>query len=465
MYNSDDKNEFTKEVDTSATSKKSVVAGEEVILDDSEKVEGSNSKKINTKILIGAICLILVVICVIAAVFIFKDKSSGDTDNKDDVDENYLLVKVSDTYEGLNYEEQKENVHQIGFFYDYSKNKEGYKIDVSYSKVSGLKDENTQNKINELLYNAEMSLYDDSCIQDKNVLYEHISNYTDVYIFNNVLSTLYCKEVCDIEGNSKYEYKAVNVNIKDFTEIEFSDIFTKNTNLDDVLSEKAKAMYNSQNFVFSISPKNIYIPLEDEKVETINLYSNMDKVAIYKRYADNTKIFNKTYKAMPYVFETKKFTETDSYGLVEDNLFIDTCNNVVTSKYNDNLKNASYELYKEAVNKAKNLSYSNPSKRYLVQLVTDIIEEEENYKLQVKYKAYEIDKKYFKDNIISFVVASENKKTKEYAEAEYFKNTVLDAENYLLNTQTETLEKKVDENGEVIKPKLNIEENSTGGNS
>jgi len=210
--------------------------------------------------------------------------------------------------------------------------------------------------------------------------------------------------------------------------------------------------------VFSVSPKNIYYLNSENKIKTINLYENRDIVAIYKRFYESRKMFEKTFNANPYIFTTKRFIESDIYGLEEDNLFIDTCNTLVDKEFNDKIKEVVNELYKEAVNKARNLSYSNPSKRYLVQIIPSV-EKNNNDKFDViiKYNTYEIDKKFFNENIEKFVIESENKVDRETNIVEYFKNTIMDADNYLNNLNTDIIKKQIDENGKEVSNQSQID--------
>ena len=453
MYNSDSKDEQTKEVSIKSVeekNKKSVVAGEEIILDDSRNEETIKDKKrLNKKILIGIIYIISIVICVVIYAILNNNKSSEDI--VDIEDESNLISSVTDTYEGLNYLSEKTIIKQIGFFYDYSRNLEGSKIEVSYIKVEGLKDNQLEEKINNLLMETANELYTEENVQDSNVLYDHIYNYTDVYIFNNVLSTLYCKEVCDINGNIQYEYKGLNVNLNNFSKIELKDVFINTTDINTIMNEDMKVLYNSDHFEFSISPKFIYIPLNGENVDKISLYENRNQVAIYKRFYSNTKMFEKTYNATPYVFTTKKFIETDLYGLVEDNMFIDTYNTLINTNYSEPVKEAIEFLYKDAINKSRNVAFSNPSNRYLVQIIPSVKEtENKTYEILVEYNIYQIDKQFFNEHIVEFVVESENKTDVELEAVEYFNNTTMDADKYLEDSINDILKLEVNSNGQNV---------------
>ena len=451
MSNSNIDNSETKEVDIQAN-KKSVVAGEEVKLQD-EKSEEKTKKLLNKKIIIGIICILAIISCVVVYTLFISDSKAEETSQLEE--ENALLITDNETYEGLNYSMTVEIIEQLGFFYDYSQELEGNKIDVSYIKIDGLKDVELENKINEKLKSEAESMYVSDNIQDSSILYDHIYNYTDVYIFNNVLSTLYCEEKCDVEGNVTYTYKSVNINLRDFTDFSLKDVFTNTTNVEEIINSQTDVTY-TESIVFSVSPKFVYVVGDNGKVDTLSLYENKDKVAIYKRFFDDKKLFDKTYNATPYAFTTKKFIESDVYGLEEDNLFIDTCNLTVNYDCSDEVKEASKTLYMEAVNKARNLAYGNPSKRFLVQIVSDIEKVSDNeYNLVVKYNEYEISKKFFDDNLIEFVVASENKYDEEISVVNYFDNTALNAAEYLNGMSSETMTKTVDADGVELKENIN----------
>lgn len=460
MYNPTGNNEETRKIDTQEIARKSVVAGEEIVLE--EQVEENTTKKPMNKKLISvcAIALIAIILCVVL-ICTNRNPKTGKNEVKSEIE---YLCNIGDTYEGLNYTTTKEQLEKIGFFFDHGRGLEGSKIDVSYIKVDGFKDSSIQSRVNDILKESAQSLYDSSMVQDEKVLYEHIYNYTDVYVFNNILSTMYCKEVCDVDGNVEYTYKGVNYQLRDFETIDLKEVFISDADLPSILGENNNSKYQAGTFEYSISPKYIYIP-EGKNVEHISLYENIDTVAIYKKYSDNKKMFKKTYNASPYTFTTKKFIETDLYGIADDTLFIDTENSLIKrEQYTQDVLDSLNELYKEATNKARNVAYSNPSKRYLVQIIPSIKEvkdEEKNkvtYDLNVEYNQYEIEKEFFNASIAQFIVASENKIYSEDEVVSYFdENTALAADSKLVSSKHEVFEKKVDEKGKEIKEDIKEE--------
>ena len=415
---------------------------------DTKEIEISHtidSKKSRSKIKYIALASIVGIVA-ISSVIVINFSSKKGKDVTDVEDDSYLISNESDTYEGFNYSQEKVTLEQQGFFYNYSKNQEGSKIDVSYYKVDGLIDNNLEDKINTYLKLTAEAMYDKNNLLDSNVLYDHISNYTDVYIFNNVLSTMYVEEFCDVEGNVQTKYSSVNINLKDLKEFDLKDVFRQNTDLKSIIPD-----YN-EDMVFSVSPKFIYYVNNKGNIQRANLYYYKDQVAIYKRFFDNTRLFEKTFNAYPYVFTTKKFVESDVYGMQDGNVFIDTCDTLVDSNYGKEVLSVAYKLYKDGVNKAKNLAYSNPKNRYLVQLVLSIDKDTLNnsYIIKVKYNAYKVQKNFFIEHIDEFMVASENKSMKEIDVISILDNPPIDGQNYIDSVANETLKIEVNENGEEI---------------
>lgn len=453
-------NDQTRKIDTQNVVRKSVVAGEEVVLEEIEDTV-ETKKPLNKKMII--ICVAIIIATVVCIVLICTNMNPKTGKNEVKSEDEYLC-KITDTYEGLNYITTVEDIEKIGFFYDYGRNLEGSKIDVSYIKVGGFKDSSLEEKVNDLLKETAQNMYDSSMVQDDKILYEHIYNYTDVYVFNNILSTMYCKEVCDVDGNVKYTYKGINYELRDFEPITLAEVFVSNANMSSILGDEMYSEYTKDSFEYSVSPKHVYVPVKED-VKTISLYENKDTVAIYKKYSDNKKMFKKTYNASPYVFTTKKFIETDLYGISDDTLFIDTDNSLIDrQEFNQDILDALNELYKDATNKARNVAYSNPSKRYLVQIVPNIkeVKDEEKkkttYELSVKYNEYEIEKEFFNSSIEEFIVASENKVEGEDKVVNYFENPVMNADDYLINSRKDLFEKTVDEKGKEVKEEIQTEE-------
>lgn len=401
-------------------------------------VTGFKSKKIYV---IGAIAALAIVGVVLTATLAPKKKNE---DNKE-ADDAHLAIKIGEKYEGLNYTREKETLVDEGFFYNYNKNQEGSKIDVSYIKVDGLIEDSLEKMINTTLKIAAESHYDENNLSDSNVLYDHISNYTDVYIFNNVLSTMYKHEFCDIEGNTKIEYFSININLKDNKEFKLEDVFINNADLSTIIPG-----YNSD-MTFCVSPKFVYYVDSSNKVQKVSLYENSENVAIYNRFFDNKRLFEKTYKSYPYAYTVKNLTESDVYGIQDGNVFIDTVDKLIGLDYPQKVIDEAYKLYKDGVNRGMNLAYSNPSKRYLIQLVPSIDKEDDDtYTIKVKYVAVNVDKNFFINSIDEFIVASENKSKSETETVNYLENPPLNGSYYLNGIINDTLRKQVNKEGEEI---------------
>jgi hypothetical protein len=174
-------------------------------------------------------------------------------------------------------------------------------------------------------------------------------------------------------------------------------------------------------------------------------------VAIYKRFFNNKRLFEKTYKSYPYAYTVKNLTESDVYGIQDGNVFIDTVDKLIGLDYPQKVIDEAYKLYKDGVNRGMNLAYSNPSKRYLIQLVPSIDKEDDDtYTIKVKYVAVNVDKNFFINSVDEFIVASENKSKTETETVNYLENPPLNGSYYLNGIINDTLRKQVNKEGEEI---------------
>ena len=57
------------------------------------------------------------------------------------------------------------------------------------------------------------------------------------------------------------------------------------------------------------------------------------------------------------------------------------------------------------------------------------------------------NKNLHNSNIEKFIIGSENREEEEIVKIAYFNNPIMDANNYLMKTETEIIEKIVDSNG------------------
>ena len=150
MYNSNSENSQIEDGNKAQTRKSSIVAGDEVVLNENSKdIDEKTKKLLNKKIVIGIICILAIIMCVVIYSVLL---SKNDNEQENELNsEAQLLVKDNETYEGLNYTTNVNEIAKLGFYYNYSKNEEGVKIEATYISVDGLKDEELEAKINDTL--------------------------------------------------------------------------------------------------------------------------------------------------------------------------------------------------------------------------------------------------------------------------------------------------------------------------
>lgn len=285
-----------------------------------QKVDDEKSGDIfNTVIIIIAIIIIIIAILVMIKVFrdtsdTNKDQNSDDsnviqTDNENNTQnnnsstDNSSNLSISSTNENYNaYPIEIESVVHVkgGNFYNNYEGIRGDKAYVEYKQISGLKDKEKQEKINEMLKSLSVDFYDKNYLGDENTLF--IDVHTKLSVNFNTLSYVVYKTYEDIDGNRINEdIKTLNISLEDMKEIEFEDLFIDNLNIKNIYKDYVKGKVDR----FYFDPQYIYIYNDDLEETKIDMKDNYKNIAIYNRFKDNKNLFES-----PSV--TKVFTILDS---------------------------------------------------------------------------------------------------------------------------------------------------------
>lgn len=264
--------------------------------------EEKESNTFNNIILI--IAVVVVIIAVFLLLMVFKDDSkSGNsnknsTTNKENVSSsqsqnnssNSLAISsLNDMYNAYSIDIDSVVHIKGGNFYNNNEKIKGDKAYVEYKQISGLKDSNKEEKINEKLKSLVVELYDKNYLSDEDTLF--IDIHTKLSVNFNTLSYLVIKTYEDIDGNRKDE-KIISYNIRldNLEEIKFEDLFVENTNIKEMYSKYIKDKVS----VFYFDPKSIYIYNDNLEETIIEMSRNYSNIAIYNRYKDSSSIFKST---------------------------------------------------------------------------------------------------------------------------------------------------------------------------
>lgn len=319
-YN-DDENNFVsdkrvEEVNDTPKRVRSGNIGEEPPRKDNNDDDGGNGFEI-------AVVIIVVIVAIVAAVFLVKmlkgddtststnttknESTTDSTNNVNSKNSNNSSLAISSLSE--NYDVYKvnitSNVYKKGgnFFNNYEGIK-GDKAYVEYKQISGLKDSQKQEKINEKLKDMVTSLYDKEYLADENTLF--IDIHTKISVNFNTLSYVVYKTYEDIDGNRKDEKTLTyNIRLDTLEEIKFEDLF--------IDSSKIKEAYSSyksnSNVTYYFDPKYIYVydGMDETKIDMSKYYSN---IAIYKRYSTSSSLFTGS-KTEQKVFTINNSTVSD----------------------------------------------------------------------------------------------------------------------------------------------------------
>lgn len=196
------------------------------------------------------------------------------------------IASMTETYDAYPIEIESVVYKKGGNFYNNNEKIKGDKVYVEYKQINGLKDTKKQNKINEMLKEISIELYDKNYLSDENTLFVDI--YTKLSINFNTLSYIVYRTGEDIDGIRFGEtIKTLNISLDTLEEIKFEELFVDNTNIKDIYKDYAKE--NVSTFYFD--PQTIYI--YDEKLEEtkIDMSKNYEDIAIYKRYISDEALF------------------------------------------------------------------------------------------------------------------------------------------------------------------------------
>ncbi len=402
-----------------------------------------NSKpknKISKKLVIIGI-LILVICIAITSVLIFlkiraiNNKYNDEVDNEDKFiytdnrkeDPDLKYVCSDDDKYNFNDIEFKQYVDVNGVLYsahDMSIPYTDIKTYIEYIEISGLKNKDIQNKINEEIKNVAYSKNEpneDGLVMTYCSIEGNFSNVLSIKISNNAKNTglnydlnignkipfedLFIKStpIASIMADMAYYTLALNIQV-DYTEDEdyfekfkeASDMNNRDTSeYEDTFIKIAKE-YNSKkgNIDYVISENefqtfNIDVPGISEGAYTLNceLYKYKDYIAIYKRYLggdlyenQNVRLHGVKVFTVPSSYDFGSLAKDTIYGDYSDNYFVDVTllnydfNN---DNYNEKVRSKAKELANEIVDEIKKEADSDKSKGYVLQGCYAIINEPE----------------------------------------------------------------------------------------
>lgn len=269
-----------------------------------------------------AIIIVAVIICIVAGAFlvmIFKEDSTSKPSTVQDTpptskEENTTMTNNNSTNElGIANLNESYDVYPVditsnvykkgGNFYNNNEKIKGDKVYVEYKQISGLKDIDKQNKINEKLKDMSVSLYDKNYLSDKKTLF--IDIHTKISVNFNTLSYVVYKTYEDIDGNRIDEkVNTWNIRLDTLEDIKFEDLFVDKTKI----KEAYKEYTGNSSVAYYFDPKYIYVydGMNETKIDMSKYYSN---IAIYKRYKDTSLFTSKKIQEKVFTFDTNSVSE------------------------------------------------------------------------------------------------------------------------------------------------------------
>lgn len=396
--------------------------------------EKSNKKVKISKQMIGLIVIIISCIVITVSLVVLKIRDINlkykvpeednvfVSENKKQDDELKFVVGENDTldYNNLEYKDlyiidgnevpEDTNVYEVYGF--------NYSTKYQYLKISGLKDKDVENKINEKIKNYVSSINNG---YEQTDIYSHtVGNY------NNILSIsiqyynndVYMNEGINFDLNTGDEFKLedvftksasivnilytglcerlawnLNINYNDFSSdeeyfkkwSELSNMDNRDTSYYEDMIFKLSNWYkaNKGKINFSISPTQLYVynvTIDGEVYNlTIPLYKFKDSVAIYKRYSSADTLFDNNKYGTGYIpfsmpmshFSNCLLSNKIDYGKKSSNLFIDVClgnySSISYEKLNSNIYNSLKIFTNNLINEVTKKASSNLQNGYILQ--------------------------------------------------------------------------------------------------
>lgn len=326
-----------------------------------------------------------------------------------------------------------------------------YPASFEYPQIDGLSKSSVQSNINNKIKNTTLNQYTDedknnSAIKYIKVKAEVIAN------FSNVLSLKITKTI--ILNNNKEEdnnssFIGLDFNLETGEQIQFSDLFIDDTNIKEVLKEKAYeylaiSNYGVEGNVIDLNTITYNIIIDNELLKVMSAYTFnekfefcfdnsiiqlfigekyiqidmreiTDKIAIYNRYKNVENLYNNKYIGTKGIYVFSKFNSEDylytNINKESDNLFIDI--RIILS---DDLEETAAikkieETYKTAIeskiDELKNDMSQNQDYSLVYACIINIGKDNEDETKVIAtstIKTLEMSKEYFLNDFIGYII-------------------------------------------------------------
>lgn len=336
-----------------------------------------------------------------------------------------------------------------------------HKFNASYAQISGLKDKNVQDKINQDLKSSALNFYQKSQMQDETIESVTIDqsvmgNFADILSISMTYHVLYKDSNDDI-----LEFHTLNYSLKDGEYFEFEDCFLETASIKKILTQAYyKSMvavvaeqtvgeyrefmdlseidhsaierktlefmneYNKNGIKsFSVSTNTIYIYSEDGYIN-INMADFYESIAIYQRFLSKN-LYEQNKEEKFFVFNISFEEPYYAYLKQErDNLFVELKIDFFEEYIEEGeKKDRALKLINEAKTKMllkmeeyKQTAKDNPEKGYILQMsyMPYVGEDESEDYIYGDIYEYNMDYEYFKENVPAIIAEGHRRSYGEY---------------------------------------------------
>lgn len=392
------------------------------------------------------ICVITTVICIFITINSKKNKANLDISNSK-LETNIEKIVLNKKYStnGIETKEVKYKEGNVVERFD-GEAEDIYEYEISYEQISGLKNQNIQDKINKDVENAVKDL---KVLLDENPQFERIAisayisaNFSDVLSVAIDYSLIKTADLMlNEEGDYKIGFSGLNYRLDTGEKIQFNNLFFETSNIKKIINNSAYEAYaweyamsgesdfdmnlddinygNIENQVFKIlaeynknpdinfyfTPKSIYAMVKDFRFE-INMEKYKEDIDIYNAYVSNDLYLDNDLKKEFYAFTDAYLTECYEIENIKGTNFYYEIMCYSNQEVNIDVRQKVQEKVNEQLQHYYEIAEANTDKGYMISVIyfydTDPDSEQKYYQYDGYVTTMDID--YFnknKDQIIA----------------------------------------------------------------
>ena len=402
----------------------------------------TNDKAIRGMI-IGTIVIVIATIGITIGLILAKNNIKTDFDNN--FEKQPVQVLKNDGIQGASlfdkYNENSLNIEKVSYTQGERQVQTEYgdiysvnKLDLNYIKISGLKNKEIEEKINEEICNKAFGMYTQEMLNDEKTINISIDTQK-MASFSNVLSVIIDGHMEKYAENGEEEFEDfdvvyLNYNLQTGEKIEFKDLFTYNAPIKSIIGESAyeslaweylnetsdmsqveygkleNRVYNivveylnNPNINFGFNNRYICMYINNDYIE-IDMTKYYNSIAIYNRFLTNISLYEDDSIGCKNAFIFSKRYGNKDYVESGENYYIDIIwQSDVDNSWKEQREEFIQNELNEKINNIRNYVSNNKDKAVVVTIGVSEFEKDDSVEVTYSVYKYLMSKSYF-DSVV-----------------------------------------------------------------